>query len=184
MSGEADDGMGDDVYQPDGSEVGTDQGILDAEDTLDDRGVDPYDEGWSPPERPWEVERFGTTAAEQRDGESLDQRLAEEVPDPALEAPDEWADTLGDASDTDGELLDGEVGNRRAGRLVGQDKETTNSSPRTSASTARRPRRRKPRSIWWRRRTRGMSESGLRDLSESGLRPSPGHRLQTGSAKT
>lgn len=122
MSGEADDGMGDDVYQPDGSEVGTDQGILDAEDTLDDRGVDPYDEGWSPPERPWEVERFGTTAAEQRDGESLDQRLAEEVPDPALEAPDEWADTLGDASDTDGELLDGEVGNRRAGRLVGQDK--------------------------------------------------------------
>jgi len=38
----------------------------------------------SPIERPVAVNEFGTTANEQRDGESLDGRLAREVPDPAL----------------------------------------------------------------------------------------------------
>nr|WP_206326766.1 DUF5709 domain-containing protein [Streptomyces sp. S3(2020)] len=109
------DGWGDDVYQPDGSEVQDDAGLLDAEDTLDDDGVgDPLDRGWSPPERPWAVEHTGVTAGER---ETLDQRLAEELPDASV--PD--GDGLGDCDGSDGELLDNEVGARRSGRLVAPD---------------------------------------------------------------
>lgn len=107
--------MGDQVYQPDRSEVQDDAGLLDTEDTLDDRGVDQaLDEGYSPPERPWAVDKQGVTAEEQHRGETLDQRLAEEVPDVAAVE----GDGLGDALDTDGELLDAEVGDQRSGRLV------------------------------------------------------------------
>ncbi|MEW2419012.1 DUF5709 domain-containing protein [Streptomyces nigra] len=112
------DGWGDDVYQPDSDEQREDTGLLDAEDTLEEDGVDdPLDRGWSPPERPWAVEHDGVTAAERHRGESLDQRLAEEQPD--LATPD--GDGMGDAEDTDGELLDEEVGAARSGRLVAPD---------------------------------------------------------------
>ncbi|MFE2378233.1 DUF5709 domain-containing protein [Streptomyces sp. NPDC059398] len=116
----AEEARGDDVYQPDGSEVTDDSGILDREDTLTGRASDPYDEGWSPPERPLGVDHAGTTQEEQEEGETLDQRLAEEVPDPALlRAP--GGDGIGDASDSDGEPLDDEVGDDRSGRLVAPD---------------------------------------------------------------
>ncbi|CAM5692542.1 hypothetical protein STAFG_8506 [Streptomyces afghaniensis 772] len=112
------DGWGDDVYQPEPSEQREDTGLLDAEDTLEYDGVDdPLDRGWSPPERPWAVEHDGVTAAERRRGETLDQRLAEELPEPV--APD--GDGLGDCQGTDGELLDNEVGAARSGRLVAPD---------------------------------------------------------------
>lgn len=112
------DGWGDDVYQPDGSEVQDDAGLLDPEDTLDSDGVgDPLDRGWSPPERPWGVEHSGVTAAEAHQGETLDQRLAEEVPDIA----EPYGDGIGDSEDTDGEPLDNEVGTLRSGRLVAPD---------------------------------------------------------------
>jgi hypothetical protein len=112
------DGWGDDVYQPDGSEIQDDAGLLDAEDTLENDGVgDPLDRGWSPPERPWAVEHSGVTAEERRQGETLDQRLAEETPDLA---PDD-GDGIGDCDGTDGELLDNEVGAMRSGRLVAPD---------------------------------------------------------------
>ncbi|MBR8640291.1 hypothetical protein KEF29_15800 [Streptomyces tuirus] len=112
------DGWGDDVYQPDQDEQREDTGLLDAEDTLEYDGVDdPLDRGWSPPERPWAVEHDGVTAAERSRGETLDQRLAEELPEAA--APD--GDGLGDCSGTDGELLDNEVGDARSGRLVAPD---------------------------------------------------------------
>lgn len=111
-------GWGDDVYQPDGSEVQDDAGLLDAEDTLLADGVpDPLDRGWSPPERPWAVEHTGVTAAERLRGETLEQRLAEELPD--ISSPD--GDGIGDSQDTDGEPLDNEVGARRSGRLVAPD---------------------------------------------------------------
>ncbi|MGW6026127.1 DUF5709 domain-containing protein [Streptomyces sp. NPDC055099] len=118
--------MGDEVYQPDTdeAEVREDEGILDAEDTLSDRAADPYDEGWSPPERPLGVGHTGTTAQEQQEGESLDERLSEERPDPALEVPDpaEEDDGIGDTTDTDGEPIeDAEVGDARAGRLFAPD---------------------------------------------------------------
>ncbi|MDX2604307.1 DUF5709 domain-containing protein [Streptomyces caniscabiei] len=111
-------GWGDDVYQPDGSEIQDDAGLLDAEDTLVADGVaDPLDRGWSPPERPWAVEHTGVTAAERLRGETLEQRLAEELPDIAY--PD--GDGIGDSQDTDGEPLDNEVGALRSGRLVAPD---------------------------------------------------------------
>ena len=114
------DGWGDDVYQPDGSEVQDDAGLLDAEDTLENDGVaDPLDRGYSPPERPWAVEHYGVTAAERHEGETLDQRLAEELPDLADGDGDD--DGIGDSSGTDGEPLDDEVGDARSGRLVAPD---------------------------------------------------------------
>jgi hypothetical protein len=92
---------------------------LDELDTLDTGGpVDPLDEGWSPPERPWALDDWGTTPREEADGEGLDRRLAREVPDAWGE---DEGDGLGDVSDTDGELRDAEVGNLRAGRLVADD---------------------------------------------------------------
>ncbi|MFI6932484.1 DUF5709 domain-containing protein [Streptomyces sp. NPDC050287] len=112
------DGWGDDVYQPDGSDIQDDAGLLDAEDTLENDGVaDPLDRGWSPPDRPWAVEHTGVTAAERRQGETLDQRLAEELPDPV----ELDSDDIGDIDGTDGELLDDEVGAARSGRLVAPD---------------------------------------------------------------
>ncbi|MEV6651820.1 DUF5709 domain-containing protein [Streptomyces sp. NPDC051219] len=109
--------MGDDVYQPDGSEVQDDAGLLDAEDTLEDPAKQILAEGYSPPERPWAVEKVGTTASEQHRGETLDERLAQEAQD--VSAPE--GDGLGDTWDTDGELIDDEVGETRAGRLVAPD---------------------------------------------------------------
>ncbi|MFF9018897.1 DUF5709 domain-containing protein [Streptomyces eurythermus] len=109
---------GDEVYQPDGSETRDDAGLPDASDTLDYRaGTETLDEGYSPPERPWGVEHTGVTASERRRGESLDERLAEEVPD--IRVPE--GDGLGDLSGSDGELIDDEVGDVRAGRLVAPD---------------------------------------------------------------
>ncbi|MBC7268993.1 DUF5709 domain-containing protein [Streptomyces broussonetiae] len=111
-------GWGDDVYQPDQSDQREDTGLLDAEDTLEYDGVDdPLDRGWSPPEKPWAVEHHGVTAAERQRGETLDQRLAEELPDTVT--PD--GDGIGDSEGTDGELIDNEVGAMRSGRLVAPD---------------------------------------------------------------
>ncbi|CAM5416349.1 DUF5709 domain-containing protein [Streptomyces tanashiensis] len=111
---------GDDVYQPDGSEVQDDVGVLDYEDTLEGPPGDPLDEGYSPPERPLGAEHTGVTAAERQRGETLDERLAEEEP----ELPPLDGDGLGDSTDTDGELLDDQVGSRRAGRLMSEDEGT------------------------------------------------------------
>ncbi|BBZ46423.1 hypothetical protein [Mycobacterium parmense] len=55
----------------------------DSDELLNDDGdvvVDPP-EGWS------EADRFGMTAREEREGESLDQRLAEEEPDVTVDSP-------------------------------------------------------------------------------------------------
>lgn len=101
-------------------------GQLGVEDTLDDRGVrDPLDEGVSPAERPWIGNGWGVTAREEASGEPLDGRLARELPDRRDgrdgDGADDDGDGLGDASDTDGELWDGEVGEVRAGRLLARD---------------------------------------------------------------
>jgi Family of unknown function (DUF5709) len=106
-----------------------DEDQLQSEDTLEDRGVeDLLDEGYSPPERPRGVDAFGTTVAEQRQGESIDQRLAHEEPDPANGFEDPLADpdmVGGDDPDAiaaeDDFLGDEEVGDRRSGRLMSPD---------------------------------------------------------------
>ena len=105
---------------------------LQQEDTLDDRGVDDLlDEGYSPPERPRGVDAFGTTLAEQRQGESIEDRLRHEEPDPASAFEDPLAESDkvgGDDPDAiaaeDDYLGDGEVGARRSGRLKAPDEGT------------------------------------------------------------
>src|ERR1035437_8681217 len=88
-----------------------DDGTLDASDTLDgDPGDDPLDQGIVPPDRWSAGEGFGTTLAEERAGESLDQLLAEEEPD---QVPYADADLPLDGSLTEKEP--------RAGRLVAGD---------------------------------------------------------------
>ncbi|MGW0936131.1 DUF5709 domain-containing protein [Streptomyces sp. NPDC002666] len=106
---------GDDVYQPQQPEASDPVEQLDAADTLDDRQLaDVLDEGYSPPERPWVVEDRGTTGSEQLSGETLEGRLARELPETA----DPPGDDDGDLSDGDGEPRDAEVGDVRAGRLT------------------------------------------------------------------
>ncbi|MEV5729699.1 DUF5709 domain-containing protein [Streptomyces pharetrae] len=113
------DAMADDAYQPTGTnEEQEDATPLDLQDALDERTYDDtLDEGYSPPEKPLGVTKYGTTAAEQHEGESLDQRLAQEVPD----AQEAAADDIGDLPGGDGEPVDPEAGGARAGRLVAPD---------------------------------------------------------------
>ncbi|MDQ2837887.1 MAG: DUF5709 domain-containing protein [Actinomycetota bacterium] len=90
---------GDDVYTA---------GVEDAEDPdpleslTGEDAEEPLDTGYSPPEHRPAATRYGTTAAEQEQGESLDQRLAQEVPDLDPQA-------------------DPEAESPRAGRLVAPD---------------------------------------------------------------
>ncbi|MBC2906235.1 hypothetical protein [Streptomyces cupreus] len=85
--------MADDVYQPTGTnEEQEDAAPLDLQDAVDERTYDDMlDEGYSPPDEPMSVTKAGTTASEQHEGESLDERLEQEVPD--VTAPDEGART-------------------------------------------------------------------------------------------
>ena len=113
----SDDRMADDVYQPDNEEQ-ADAAPLDLEDALDERDYDDVlDEGYSPPEKPLGAEKSGITAAEQRTGETLDQRLAQEVPDVGADEPED----VGDLAGGEGEPIDSEVGAARSGRLVAPD---------------------------------------------------------------
>jgi hypothetical protein len=77
----------------------------------DRRGLDdPLDEGYSPPEKWSPAEGFGNTPYEEAIGESLDQRIAQEEPE-----PDPYAEV------DDEDLDDREVGNERSGRLVAEN---------------------------------------------------------------
>jgi hypothetical protein len=76
---------------------------LDDEETLEgDPEVDPLDSGYVPPDRPVALDDFGTTLTEEREGESLDRRLAREEPDVSDEG-------------------EGGVRDPRAGRIVAED---------------------------------------------------------------
>lgn len=109
----------DDAYQPTGTnEEQEDAAPLDLQDAVGERTYDDtLDEGYSPPEKPLGVTRHGTTAAEQRDGETLDQRLAQEQPEDTGPA----GDGVGDVPGGEGEPVDPEAGRARAGRLVAPD---------------------------------------------------------------
>jgi len=80
---------------------------------VDDRGLpQPLDEGYSPPEK-WSVaEGYGNTPLEEELGETLDQRIAQEEPE-----PDPY-----DAAAQEPHDVEGEVGSERAGRLVDPDR--------------------------------------------------------------
>jgi hypothetical protein len=80
MSDTDDTAYGDEVY------VGGDDDAeyLDQAETLTGEGAEldePLDTSYSPPDNSPVATRFGNTAAEQAEGESLDQRLTQEVPD-------------------------------------------------------------------------------------------------------
>jgi hypothetical protein len=111
--------MADDAYQPTGSnEEQEDAAPLDLQDALDERTYDDtLDEGYSPPEKPLGVTKHGVTAAEQHAGETLDERLTQEVPD----VSEPVGDDVGDLPGGEGEPVDPEAGDRRAGRLVAPD---------------------------------------------------------------
>ena len=67
---------------------------LQPEDTLDDRGVDDVlDEGYSPPDYAPKGAVHGLTAQEMREGETLDERLAEEEPDVGASDPSETGES-------------------------------------------------------------------------------------------
>lgn len=99
-------------------------------DSLVDRGVDDIlDEGYSPPDREPKGAVHGLTAQEMREGESLDEKLAEEEPDVGSTDPlddivaderQDWRNHESDADDAYPEDTD-QVGQRRAGRLVAPD---------------------------------------------------------------
>lgn len=81
--------------------------ILDQDAVFEDPD-ETLDSGYSPPES-YRGEGFGTTAQEMLEGESFEERLRQEEPE-----PDPYAAT-------DEILDDGEVGTERAGRLVDPD---------------------------------------------------------------
>ena len=98
---------------------------------VDDRGLaEPLDEGYSPPEKWSAAQGYGNTPLEESQGESLDQRVEQELaePDPYEVADEEAArgdlaamvaedSTEGEAVQADVEGPEGD----RAGRLVAQD---------------------------------------------------------------
>jgi Family of unknown function (DUF5709) len=106
--------MSNEMYDPAG---------LDASDTLDgDPGDDPLDQGIAPPDRWSAGERFGTTAPEEQEGESLDRLLSEEEPerDPYADSDDD--DEEGDGEDRRADDLWGDdEPEPRSGRLVADD---------------------------------------------------------------
>ena len=81
------------------------------EDLGDGDVDDELDRGYSPPEKYSAGQGYGNTPWEEEHRESIDQRIDQEEPD-----PDPYAE------DGDDDFLDdGEVGDRRAGRLVDLD---------------------------------------------------------------
>lgn len=85
---------------------------LQPDETLIDRGVpDVLDEGYVTPEKWSPAQAYGNTRAEMRNGETLEQRLAQEEPDVAP-SDTKWSDEP---------VEQRQVGNHRAGRLVDAD---------------------------------------------------------------
>ncbi|MFI2711357.1 DUF5709 domain-containing protein [Micromonospora sp. NPDC018662] len=92
--------------------VAEDDGVLDASDTLDSGG-DPLDTGIAAADHWTAANRFGTTAAEERAGDSLAHLLAQEEPD---------VDPYAEPADDEDELTRrGYQREARSGRLVADD---------------------------------------------------------------
>lgn len=119
----------DEDYDPDDYDEFQDEGNLDASDTLEGNpGDDPLDAGILPADKWSAGMRFGSTAAEEEEGESLDQLLSEEEPDVFAELDSEDEDDESESDDDedaadedlDGVLLDNGP-DPRSGRLVAED---------------------------------------------------------------
>lgn len=77
-------------------------------DEINETGYSPLD--WRPADLSW-----GFTLSEARSREPLSARLAREIPEVTEEV---IGDGIGDTTDTDGEVIDDQVGSVRAGRLT------------------------------------------------------------------
>jgi len=88
-----------------------------AEDLLLDDEVDEAERGYSPPERYSAAQGYGNTPYEEATGESFEQRLAQEEPEPD---PYEEVEEV----DEQEAPAEHEVGDERAGRLVDPDEGT------------------------------------------------------------
>ena len=120
--------MSESTYEPgdDGNDL---DDIVDLDQAFGDDEVDEtvFETSYSAPEKPLGMTRFGTTNEEEEEGESLDQRLAQEIPDPNLASDleaspsDENVDSVDNNRIEDEDLSYGEVGDDRAGRLVDPD---------------------------------------------------------------
>jgi len=104
----------------------TDYEVQEPSDSLEPgQGDDPLDRGVAPPQRWSAGMRFGVTAEEQEEGESLDQLLAEEEPDALFDPDDEPPEDPAGADDAADEYIDGLLLDNgpdpRAGRLVAED---------------------------------------------------------------
>ncbi|MBE1876528.1 DUF5709 domain-containing protein [Myceligenerans pegani] len=110
-------------------DYGTEQdvfGLLPQDESLDDEEIGGGEDGagYSPLDKPL-ARGWGFTPEEVGGHEPLAMRLAREVSEPV----DVFlGDGLGDASDTDGELIDDQVGTLRAGRLVWAEQDGTDPS--------------------------------------------------------
>lgn len=103
------------------------------EDSLvDDRGLaEPLEEGYSPPEKWSAAQGYGNTPREEALGETLDQRTAQEVPepDPYEEAASESVESI------EGKDDGGLAGRERAGRLVAPDEGTGEDTEKDEVAT-------------------------------------------------
>ena len=117
--------------------IAEDDGVLEPADTLesDDLRGDVLDTGIDAGEGYRGATRFGTTAEEERSGESLDQLLAEEEPDVGPDAP--WTDEETPSDDD-------RAWEPRSGRLVAPDDGARPRGRRGGRLRARCRRR------WWR----------------------------------
>ena len=112
-----------DQTRPESADL-TDYEVLDSGDTLDGApGDDPLDRGIVPPEHWTAASRYGTTAGEEADGESLDQLLAEEERDLTEDEEDWPEDADDDPAPRSGRLIapDGGHHPRRQARLLAHD---------------------------------------------------------------
>lgn len=111
------------IYEPGDAQEAEE--VIDTDVVLGPDDVDAeLDRAFSPPEKPRGLGHTGVTQVEQARGETLDQRLAQEEPDPAMEVPpleDELparSPVAGEGTAGGGEDLAPLSGGRRAGRLV------------------------------------------------------------------
>lgn len=92
--------------QPDSPDLGA-AVQLDPQDTLTGPpGSDALDAGYVPPDRPYALDDDGVTAAGQRDGDSLDERLRRERPEEEVTDPDRSGRISAASAGPDGEATD------------------------------------------------------------------------------
>jgi hypothetical protein len=119
--------MSDGIYEPGSDGIDQDD-VVDLDQAFGDDNTDAlYDTSYSPPDREPVNTKFGTTLAEEQEGESFEQRYAQELPDPNLASDleaggdDANDDEVDDDTVDEEDLVYGEVGEARAGRLVDLD---------------------------------------------------------------